>query len=264
MLQVIAHGPVSELRMATRLFGRGVYWVSAFHFEGLLIDAGPPRTARELATWIRQRPLEAAVNTDHHEDHVGGDSALPIIPCAPAASLERMAHPERIQLFRRLVWGQARPIRARPLDSTIETGDLRLHVIPTPGHSDDHVVFLAPDRGWVFSGDLFIHERIRYAQADEDVLQSLTSMRRLLGYDFDELYCGHAGRVHPGKEALRRKIQFLEDVQGRALELWRQGLEELAIVRRIFGELGRWHWITGGWFSELNLIRQLMKGEDAT
>lgn len=264
MLEVVPHGPVTELRMATGLFGRGIYWVSAFSCERLLIDSGPPHTGKELAAWARGQPLEAVLNTHHHEDHVGGDPALPLQPFAPAASLERMAHPVRTQFFRQLAWGQAKPIRALPLDTAFETDAMRLQVIPTPGHSDDHVVFLAPERGWVFSGDLFIHERIRYAQADENVLQALGSMRQLLEYDFDEIYCGHAGRVPHGKAAMRRKVEFLEDVRGKALLLRDKGLEAGAIAREVFGGLGRWHYISGGWFSEVNLIRQLLGDEDGS
>lgn len=262
MLEVVDHGPVCELRMATGLLGRGLYWVSAFYLQGVLIDAGPPRTAHELARWIGTRPLEAVVNTHHHEDHVGGDIELPVTPRAPAASLARMAHPPRLQPFRRLAWGQPSAISALPLDTTFKGARLQLEVIPTPGHSDDHVVFLEPDRGWVFSGDLFIHERIRCAQADEDVLTTLASIRRLLAREFEEIYCGHAGRVRQGKEALCRKARFLEDVRERSLALKRKGLREKEIAEHIFGGLGRWHWISGGWFSEIHLVRQLMRGED--
>ncbi len=262
MLRVIDHGPVCELRMATGLLGQGLYWVSAFYLQGVLIDAGPPRTAGELARWIGTRPLEAVLNTHHHEDHVGGDIQLPVTPRAPAASLERMQHPQRVQAFRRLAWGQPQAICALPLDTTFESGRLKLEVIHTPGHSDDHVVFLEPDRGWLFSGDLFIHERIRYAQADEDVLTTMASIRGLLERDFGEVYCGHAGRVRQGKEALRRKAQFLEDVQERSLELKRKGFRDREIAEHIFGKLGRWHWVSGGRFSEIHLVRQLMRGED--
>ena len=47
------HGLVTELRMATSFFGRGVAWASAFYFDGVLVDAGPPRTAQALAEWLR-------------------------------------------------------------------------------------------------------------------------------------------------------------------------------------------------------------------
>lgn len=263
MLRIADHGLVTELRFATSYFGRGMYWASAFYVDGLLVDSGPPHTAPELAAWLRDLPLKMAVNTHAHEDHVGGDHVLPLTPLAPAASLERLAHPPRIQPFRHLAWGRAKPVTALPLGSVVDAGSLRLEVLPTPGHSDDHVILVESQRGWAFTGDLFVSDRIRYAQADEDVLQALGSMRKALEADFDEIYCGHAGRVPDGKNALRRKIQFLEDLRGRALRLREQGMGEVAIARQVFGRLGTWHWITGGWFSEVNLIHQLLGAEHA-
>lgn len=258
MLRAVPHGPVTELRMASAYLGQALYWASAYYFNGVLVDSGPPRTAPQLAAWMSGRPLQMVLNTHSHEDHVGGDDALPLTPLAPQASLERMAHPPRIQLFRRLAWGRARPIAAQPLPEWVETDDGRLEVVPTPGHSDDLVIFVDPDRGWAFTGDLFISERIRYAQADENALQSMQSIRRALNEDFETLYCGHSGCVPDGKTALRRKLQWLEDVRGEAIALLGQGLGPKDIARRVFGGLGRWHWITRGWFSEVNLIRQLL------
>lgn len=258
MFVVLPHGLVTELRMATGVLGQPVYWASAYYVDGLLIDSGPPRTAPELAGWLAGRPLQAVLNTHHHEDHVGGNPHLTAPALAPAAALARIARPPRVQGFRRLAWGQPRPARAAALPAAVHLAGRRVRALPAPGHSEDHTVLLVPDEGWLFTGDLFIHERARYAQADEDVLQTCTSIRGLLREDFSELYCGHAGLVADGKAALARKLQFLDEVRGRALELARAGLAPGAIARRLFGRLGRWHWLTGGFFSEINLIRQLL------
>jgi glyoxylase-like metal-dependent hydrolase (beta-lactamase superfamily II) len=267
VIEAVEHGPVTELRLSAGLLGRGLYWVSAFVAGGVMIDAGSPRTRRELGGWVRGRRIQAALNTHHHEDHVGGDPMLASIGAsvlAPAASLERLAHPPRIHLFRQLVWGRPAPFTAQPLPQRVAAGDLTFEVIATPGHCDDQVAFLCPEHGWIFTGDAFVHERIRYAQADEDASLSLRSLRSLLTHDFEEVFCGHAGYVRYGKEAIRRKVAHLEEVQAKARLLGREGLDDLAIARRIFGRLGNWHWITGGWFSEVNLVRQLRQGQGDT
>jgi glyoxylase-like metal-dependent hydrolase (beta-lactamase superfamily II) len=252
--------------MSAGVLGRGLYWVSAFSAGAVMIDAGAPRTRRGLAGWARSRRIEAVLNTHHHEDHVGGDSVMAALGAeilAPEASLGRLAHPPRIQTFRHVVWGRPRPLGARPLAPRGEAGGLTFEVIPTPGHSDDHVAIRIPETGWLFTGDAFVHERIRYAQADEDAAEALRSLRALAAYDFGEVFCGHAGYVRRGKEAIRRKIEHLEEVGARARRLGEEGLDDRAIAERIFGKLGAWHWITRGWFSEVNLVRQLRAGPDA-
>jgi len=254
-----SHGAVTELRMATGFLGRGLYWVSAFHVEGLLVDAGLPRTARELRDWLNAHPIRAALLTHYHEDHVGGAYILPIAPLAPPASLDRLARPPRTQLFRQAAWGRARPVQAVPIAADTVVAGLHIQAIPTPGHSDDHVAYLLPQRGWLFTGDLFVHERVRYAQGDENVPRSIESMRRVLKLDFDEMYCAHGGRILQPHQALRRKVEFLEEVQARALALQEDGASAGQIARRVFGRLGAWHTITGGWFSEVNLIRSLLE-----
>jgi len=265
VLEAVSRGPVTELRMSAEVLGRGLYWVSAFTVGGVMIDCGPPRTQHELAAWARGRLLSHILNTHHHEDHVGGDSALASLGAAvlaPAASLGRLANPPHIQLFRHLVWGRPAPLRAQALPPRFDVGELTFEVIPTPGHSDDHVVLLVPAHGWLFTGDAFVHERIRYAQADEDASVALRSLRSLLAHDFGVVFCGHAGYVREGKEAIRRKVAHLEEVQAKARLLGSEGLDDAAIARRIFGRLGHWHRITGGWFSEVNLVRQLRLGTD--
>jgi ribonuclease/clavin/mitogillin len=258
LLEIRDHGPVTEVRMASGFLGRGLYWVSAFLTHGVLFDTGPPRTAGELKAWLASRMPEVVALTHHHEDHVGGASGLPVSALAPSLALERLAHPPSIQRFRRVAWGRSGPCRARRLATDFDVAGRSVRVVATPGHSDDHVVFLLPDDGWVFGGDLFIHERVRYAQADENIPRAMRSIQDLLNLDFEVLFCGHSGRVPEAKPALRRKVQFLEDVQGEAVALHAEGLQPGAIARRIFGTLGTWHWITRGWFSEVNLIRSLL------
>src|SRR3989304_2397846 len=82
--------------MSAEVLGPGVHWGSAFTVGGVMIECGPPRTQHELAAWARGRLLSHILNTHHHEDHVGGDSALASLGAAvlaPPASLGRLPPP---------------------------------------------------------------------------------------------------------------------------------------------------------------------------
>ncbi|MGL4649296.1 MAG: hypothetical protein ACRC1H_07795, partial [Caldilineaceae bacterium] len=54
MIQIEQHGPVIAIRMARRFLGKPLYWSTAYWMDGLLIDSGPPSTARELLRVLEQ------------------------------------------------------------------------------------------------------------------------------------------------------------------------------------------------------------------
>ena len=262
MFQVTEHGPVTRLHMARTFFGRALSTVSAYWVDGLLIDTGCPGTARQMLAWCRTRPIRQAVNTHHHEDHAGGNAllqrvlGLPI--AAPPDAVPTLAHFPRLQFYRRLAWGQPGDVTVEPLGKVVETDRYRFEVIPTPGHSPDHVCFFEPRQGWLFSGDLFLHERVRYLRADEDIGATMESLREVLKLAPRTLFCAHAGMVESAADAIRRKIAHLEGLAREAQALHRQGLPVEEISRRLLGPETWVTRITGGHFSKTNLVRALL------
>ena len=77
-----------------------------------------------------------------------------------------------------MISGTPRPIEAKPLGPVVENGSVALEAILTPGHADDHTIFFDPRRRWLFSGDLFLGERVRTVHSKEEVYRSLESLRR--------------------------------------------------------------------------------------
>ncbi len=80
-------------------------------------------------------------------------------------------------------------------DSDLDLGELRLRVVPTPGHADGHVAFVGEVDGAVtaFSGDaLFPDGRILLQDTwDCDVRLALRSVERLAAFEPERLLAGH-------------------------------------------------------------------------
>lgn len=250
--------------MASTLLGRPVYGVSAYAFADLLIDTGPPQRAAQLVAWCRGSAVRRVVLTHHHEDHVGGAAALqeelglPIL--APATAVPILAEGLRMPLYRRAVWRTPRRFRAEPLGETVEGQGYRLQVVPTPGHAATHVCLFDADRRWLFSGDLYVHERVRYLRRIESVWEHIASLRRVLALEPERLICDHAGFLENARERLAAKIRWWEELGEKARELRDQGLGVDAIARRLLGREGFLAWFSLGDFSHRNLIRALLEG----
>lgn len=116
--------------------------------------------------------------------------------------------------------------------------------------------------GWLFAGDLFLGERIKFFRQDEDLAAQIASLRRVLTLDFDALFCAHNPVLHGGRRRLAGKLQFLEDFRGRVGELKRAGLSLRQAIRRLAtGSDRRARWLTLGNASFAHMVRSAWGAE---
>jgi glyoxylase-like metal-dependent hydrolase (beta-lactamase superfamily II) len=257
-------GPVTRIRMAPTVLGRTIREVSAYAFADLLIDTGPKATAPRLVEWLRGGPVRRVLITHHHEDHVGGAAAiqeelkLPVL--APANAVPILAEGLRMPLYRRIVWGGVpRTFTAEPLGDILEGEDYRLRVVPTPGHAITHVCFFEERRRWLFSGDLYVHGRVRLLRRVENVGQHIESLKKVLALEPELLFCDHAGILEDARERLRRKIAWWEGLADEARTLRDQGVAVPEIARRLLGREEMLTYASFGDFSKKNMIRGLLE-----
>ncbi|MDQ7784064.1 MAG: MBL fold metallo-hydrolase [Desulfomonilaceae bacterium] len=267
MIEINHFEEITQIRMSRASHGNPPYWVSAYYVDGLLIDTGCSDTAEELAEFLESQKLDLVVNTHHHEDHIGGNELI-----GRRFGVEILAHPDSLPMidrpplpppYRERVWGSPPASDVSPIPRKIVTNRYRFDVIDTPGHCPGHIALVEKSRGWCFSGDLYVGEKIKVCGPEHDVGEMVTSMNRLLCVDTDRLVLFTAMRtIEPnGRRALRSGIKYFEEMSRHARDLYRDGFTVEGIVDELLGGESVFDRITKGQYSSANLVRLLLSAD---
>jgi len=265
MIEVNRFDEVMQINMSTLLEGKPRYWVAAYLVDGLLVDTGCNHTRNELVELLTSESVRWAVNTHYHEDHIGANDLL-----KKSLGIEIFAHRDSVPLinkvpklhpYQELVWGYPDPTEVSCLSERIETDHFHFDVVETPGHCNGHVALVEPNKGWCFSGDLFVRENPRVIRPEENIPELIRSMEVLLGIRTERLvlFTSGGGVVQDGRKALRSCIGYLEDLSQRAKQLQQEGATTSAIVDQLFGGESSLAQFTGGAFSSKNLILSILR-----
>jgi len=267
MIETASFEEVTQIRMSREIGGKPVYWVAAYLVDGLLIDTGCSFTAAELAAFLDGQPFRQVVNTHFHEDHIGGNHLLQekfgIEILAPADSVPLIAREAKLFPYQEMVWGYPTPSETRPLPAFIRTERYTFDVIDTPGHSTGHSALVEKSRGWCFSGDIFAREKMKFIRPEEEMGETVASMKRLIDLPTDRLILfTSVGRiVEDGRRALQDCIQYIEDLSRRAKALEKNGRGVPEIIRELFGGEHAFAEMSNGQYTTENLVRSVLKME---
>lgn len=257
-------GPVIKLRVARGLLGRPAYFTAAYWVDGLLIDTGCAHTARQFVSALKGWRVDRIVNTHGHEDHIGANAPVqdlfrcPILAHPLALPILENPRLQPLQPYRRLFWGWPKPSRGEAAGDWLETPNHRFRLIPTPGHSPDHLCLFEPAQGWLFSGDAYIGGEDRALRQGYDIQGIIASLKVLADLPVQTIFSGSGSVRSQGSQPLHLKIDYLEALGEQIRELHEQGLSPRRICRRVFGRALPITYVTLGHFSCLHLVRSYL------
>lgn len=212
--------------------------VHCFIVDGVLIDTGAASLEKEFQPFFKQQDIDQVVITHFHEDHTGCAAFLQQELNLPIymndTMLDYCKKKAAYPLYRKVFWGKRRPFHAETIGNTFVSRNAVWDVIETPGHAIDHLAFLNRETGQLFTGDLYVQEKTKVALREESIPTIIDSLSRVLTYEFEDVFCCHAGFLENGRAALQRKLEYLLTLQGTIIKLFDDGLAPSEIVETIF------------------------------
>lgn len=246
--------------------GKPLMSVYFYLLDKILIDTGQSHMGDEVINLLNGKDIDFVLLTHHHEDHSGNAYLIRErfsvdIYCNKQGA-EKLKKGFNIMFYQKYVWGSGKPVECCTIKGDITYGRFKIVPIHTPGHSKDHTAFYIPDKGYLFSGDLYLADRIKYFRSDQWICDEIKSIKKVLEYDFDTLFCGHRPRLKNGKKHLVTKLDFLENIYGEVAHLINYGYGEAEIMKKIkLKEVWPVKLFTQGNVSAKNIVRSVIRCE---
>ncbi len=212
--------------------------VHCFEVDGILIDTGAAALLEQFKPFFSEIDVDKIVLTHYHEDHSGCVQYLQQNYNLPVymSDIRRLECMEKADypLYRKLFWGSRPRFSALAIGQQFLSRTSSWSVIETPGHTNDHLAFLNETTGQLFTGDLFVSPKTKVVLKEESIPQIISSIEKVLTYDFDEMYCNHAGFVKNGRQALKLKHEYLLELTNQIEMMNEKGLTIKEINHQLF------------------------------
>ncbi len=272
LLHTKTYGPVMQINLTVTPFADKSIDTSCYYIDGLLIDTGAAIRKQEFESFFDAYTINLLINTHSHEDHFGNNKwVIEHKNCGPALVHEKaipiICQHEKIEskisATRIDIWGKPEPSNAEIISSEIKTKNHHFQVIETPGHTDDHICLFEANEGWLFSGDLFIYEKIAAILNSEDANAILSSLHKVYVLDFSKLFCGTGlVAIKNAKKHIEAKINYLENLKYQTIKMYKQGLPEEIIRDQLLGQEGITYYHSEGEHGRINLVRSFIEGQN--
>lgn len=246
--------------------GLNVGTVYSFLVDGMLIDTGPQCLEAELIPFFEDHSFEFVTLTHSHEDHSGTapwiqeNRHVPIYVHPKGINI--CAQPWPYPKYRQFTWGLRKEFQALPIGDRIQSLSQEWKVIYTPGHADDHISLFHAETGRLFSGDLFVTPKTKVIMESESIPMIMESIRKLLTYDFESMFCCHAGYIQNGKGMMKQKLDYLEHLSGEVEHLHKEGLSIAEIDHKLFPKKYPIIAMSQGQWDSLHIISSIISYKD--
>ena len=201
--------------------------------DPILIDTGigVPDYVPLLQGYFAQRGWSRparVVLTHRHRDHLGGVDDL------------RATFPG-VRVSKRIHRDSDLPAGIDDLrDGDVIQGDgVTLVAIATPGHASDHLCYYLPEEKAVFTGDVVLSGSTSVIPAgDGDLLDYMSSLRRLQALDIRRIYSAHGPVIEDGLGRIAEYIEHRLLRERQILDALGDGLRTIPVmVERIYKDV---------------------------
>ncbi|MCP4689472.1 MAG: MBL fold metallo-hydrolase, partial [Desulfobacterales bacterium] len=91
---------------------------------------------------------------------------------------------------------------------------------------------------------------------------TIQSLKRMLTYDFNVVFCAHRGVITDGREAIRDKLDYLCSLRDQVNALYENGASLSEITGKMLGAEDMTRVVTMGGLSKRNLIRACLSADE--
>ena len=228
---------IKGFQLGWSLLGPPLMTTYCYIVGDIMIDTGQSHMQKEVLEIAKNHQIKKVVLTHHHEDHSGNAAAVKLncgaMVYGHALTKEKMKTSFQILPYQKYVWGKSTPLVIELFPKTIKTPLGEMVPVHTPGHAKDHTAFFLKHAGILFSGDLYLADKIKFFRSDEDVNAQILSLKKILKLDFDTLLCSHYPKLKNGKRRIQSKLEFLEELEGNIIRLYEKGCSVKQIFRTL-------------------------------
>lgn len=257
---------IKYYRCSVYRLGSNVQTVYVYVADDILIDTGQRHNRENIDKILDENTISRIILTHFHEDHSGNVNYV-----INKLNIDAFAHPKGCDILRKgykmsplgsILSGHVESAHLKDLQETdvIVSEHYSLQPIYTPGHCDDHYCYYEKSKGYLFSGDIYVADKIKYFAPYENIYEQIHSLEKLMKLEFDVLFCSHNPKTKNGKQHIQNKLQFFYDFTGKVEVFHQQGKSSKEILDLMNMKENHFYKVlTLGNFTSENMIKSALK-----